>query len=84
MSNDSVVVDYSSNAKQEQKQTVDGVSKIVDHYEDPVRGLIVSLIKTTPYMDDAAVKNLRQYKYSGGDLGIIYRYFYNPTATWLV
>jgi len=27
---------------------------------------------------------LRQYKYAGGDNGIIYRYFYNPVANKIV
>lgn len=29
-------------------------------------------------------EKLKLYKYAGGDLGLLYRYFYNPVACWLV
>lgn len=38
----------------------------------------------TPYISDEAAQLLKQYKYSGGDNGILYRYFYNPLALKLV
>eukprot|EP00347_Sterkiella_histriomuscorum_P019715 403340566 len=43
-----------------------------------------SFTQLTPYFtQDAAIK-LRQYKYAGGDSGILYKYFYNPVALKLV
>lgn len=38
----------------------------------------------TPYLNEEAAAGLKQYKYTGGDNGIIYRYFYNPLAIKLV
>lgn len=38
----------------------------------------------TPYISEEAAIKLRAYKYSGGDNGIFYRYFYNPVALKLV
>lgn len=37
-----------------------------------------------PYLTEEAKANLRKYKYAGGDDGLMYRYFYNPLAKWLV
>lgn len=38
----------------------------------------------TNYINDEAAEKLKLYKYSGGDNGIVYRYFYNPVALKLV
>lgn len=38
----------------------------------------------TPYITDEAAVKLREYKYAGGDNGILYKYFYNPVALKLV
>jgi hypothetical protein len=38
----------------------------------------------TPYIDEDGAKNLKEYKYSGGDNGILYTYFYNPCALKMV
>jgi|LauGreDrversion4_2_1035121.scaffolds.fasta_scaffold252371_1 hypothetical protein len=38
----------------------------------------------TNYISDEAAEKLKLYKYSGGDNGIVYRYFYNPLALKLV
>ena len=38
----------------------------------------------TNYISDEATEGLKLYKYSGGDSGILYRYFYNPSALKLV
>lgn len=38
----------------------------------------------TNYISDEAAEKLKLYKYSGGDNGIVYRYFYNPVALKLV
>jgi len=37
-----------------------------------------------PYLNDKAAQNLKEFKYSGGDSGFAYRYFFNPAATYLV
>ena len=38
----------------------------------------------TPYLTEQQAINLKVYKYSGGDLGLTYIYFYNPVSRWLV
>jgi len=38
----------------------------------------------TPYINEEGEINLKKYKYSGGDTGFLYRYFWNPFANWLV
>lgn len=38
----------------------------------------------TPYLSEDAAAKLKQYKYTGGDNGVVYRYFYNPLAIKLV
>lgn len=38
----------------------------------------------TNYISDEGADMLKQYKYAGGDSGILYRYFYNPVALKLV
>ena len=38
----------------------------------------------TNYISDEGAGMLKQYKYAGGDSGILYRYFYNPVALKLV
>ena len=38
----------------------------------------------TNYISDEAAEKLKQYKYAGGDNGILYKYFYNPVALKLV
>jgi phosphatidylglycerophosphate synthase len=35
-------------------------------------------------LTEEAKVNLRAYKYAGGDFGLMYVYFYNPVARWLV
>lgn len=37
-----------------------------------------------PYLSEEAKTNLKNYKYAGGDRGLMYIYFYNPMAMWLV
>lgn len=37
-----------------------------------------------PYIKEEGAKGLKLYKYSGGDNGIVYRYFYNPFALKMV
>ncbi len=37
-----------------------------------------------PYISDEAAQKLKQYRYSGGDTGLVYIYFYNPLAIKLV
>lgn len=37
-----------------------------------------------PYINEHMAKNIKQYKYKGGDLGLTYRLFYNPVANWLI
>lgn len=37
-----------------------------------------------PYISPDGAFKLKQYKYAGGDNGILYRYFYNPVAVRLV
>ena len=38
----------------------------------------------SPYISKDGAVELRNYKYTGGDRGILYRYFYNPLALKLV
>lgn len=38
----------------------------------------------TNYLSEEAAEKLKQYKYAGGDNGILYRTFYNPVALKLV
>lgn len=38
----------------------------------------------TPYISNDGATELRKYKYSGGDNGILYKIFYNPLALKLV
>jgi len=38
----------------------------------------------TNYISDEGAEGLKKYKYSGGDNGILYKYFYNPCALKLV
>jgi hypothetical protein len=38
----------------------------------------------TPYINEDGANKLKLYKYSGGDTGIVYRFFYNPLAVKLV
>ena len=38
----------------------------------------------TPYLSEEAKRNLHTYKYRGGDLGYMCKYFYHPFATWCV
>ena len=48
---------------------------------------MVSLIRALcwkPYLSEEAATSLKQYKYAGGDSGIIYRFLYNPLAMKLV
>ena len=37
-----------------------------------------------PYLTEQDVENMKRYKYKGGDDGLMYKYFYNPAATWIV
>lgn len=37
-----------------------------------------------PYLNEEARANLLKYKYAGGDNGLMYVYFYNPFARWIV
>ena len=37
-----------------------------------------------PYLSEQARENLLSYKYAGGDNGLMYVYFYNPFARWIV
>ena len=37
-----------------------------------------------PYLSREAAAGLKQYRYTGGDTGILYRFFYNPLAISLV
>jgi hypothetical protein len=37
-----------------------------------------------PYISEQAAVKLKQYKYAGGDNGIVYKLFYNPLAIKLV
>ena len=37
-----------------------------------------------PYLDNEDRHNLREYKYIGGDAGILYVYCWSPLANWLV
>ena len=49
--------------------------------------MVVSLIRSLlwrPYLTEDAATKLKQYKYQGGDQGIIYRYLYNPLALKIV
>lgn len=43
-----------------------------------------SLLNITPYITFEGAEKLKQYKYCGGDTGLLYRLFYNPVATKLV
>lgn len=38
----------------------------------------------TPYISEDGADKLKEYKYAGGDAGIIYKIFYNPLALKLV
>ena len=38
----------------------------------------------TPYLSSDATDNIRKYQYSGGDNGLVFKYFYNPLALKLV
>lgn len=40
--------------------------------------------KLTPYISQQDIENIKQFKYSGGDCGYMYRFFYDPVANWLV
>jgi hypothetical protein len=48
-------------------------------YEDRL-----SIIQLLPYLNGEARENLRNYQYSGGDQGFVFKLFYNPFATWVV
>ena len=37
-----------------------------------------------PYINKEAEEGLKRYRYTGGDNGITYRYFFNPLAIKLV
>ena len=37
-----------------------------------------------PYIDKKGAENLKNHKYSGGDDGLIYIYFYSPLSNYLV
>jgi hypothetical protein len=37
-----------------------------------------------PYLNEAAARGLKAYRYSGGDNGITYKWFFNPLAVKLV
>ena len=43
-----------------------------------------SFLNVTPYISFEGAEKLKQYKYWGGDTGILYRLFYNPVSTKLV
>ena len=43
-----------------------------------------SFFQLTPYLSEGQRYNLKQYKYAGGDRGLMYIYFYNPMANWIV
>ena len=38
----------------------------------------------TPYIDKDGAENIRNFKYMGGDTGIFYPLFWDPSAAWLV
>ena len=38
----------------------------------------------TPYISEEEAENIKQYKYAGGDNGLVYTYFYNPVSKKLV
>lgn len=40
--------------------------------------------KKGQYVNDDMEQKLKLYKYAGGDFGLLYIYFYNPVAKWLV
>ena len=42
------------------------------------------LCKYLPIFGEEAAYNLKRHKYSGSDLGLLYKWFYNPVATKLV
>ena len=42
------------------------------------------LCRYLPIFDEVAGYNLKRHKYSGSDLGLLYKWFYNPVATKLV
>jgi hypothetical protein len=37
-----------------------------------------------PYVSEDGAIKLKQYKYQGGDTGIVYKYLYNPLAIKLI
>jgi ethanolaminephosphotransferase len=37
-----------------------------------------------PYLNEEDARNLKKYRYAGGDFGLMYIYFYNPVSKWLV
>ena len=48
-------------------------------------GLIAkTFLRLLPVFDEEDIKNLKLHKYSGSDEGLMYRFFYNPVANWLV
>ena len=42
------------------------------------------LHQLTPYLSEEAKRNLHVYKYEGGDLGYMCKYFYHPFTAWCV
>ena len=36
------------------------------------------------YINDEGVSNMKNFKYNGSDTGLMYIYFYNPLATWVI
>ena len=44
----------------------------------------LKILKPLHYLDTEMKQNLSKYRYAGGDRGIMYIYFYNPLANYLV
>lgn len=74
-----------SERRQTEASGVEGAGELTTNANDEsFQSVGWQCFRHLPYLTEEAKENLRAYKYAGGDYGLMYVYFYNPLARWLV